>query len=85
MYILKYLSYLFIVEIIISILSVAGILVLLKYLSKGIVLLFAIVLTPFYALFQLATGKASNTKLAVIIAVSGMIVFLVGIFFACIV
>jgi hypothetical protein len=84
-YIQKYLPYLYpIMELIIFILCCVGFWVLLKYFGKGIILAIAAILTPLFACYQLASGKASNHKHAIIIAICGMIVILSGILFACI-
>lgn len=61
-------------EVLMGILCILFILALLKLFGKGIIFFIAAFATPFYAAFQLVTGKAENKKNALIIFVCGMIV-----------
>lgn len=63
-------------ELVITIIVFLGIVLLLKYFGKSIAMVIAILLTPFYAAYQLIAGKATNRKHAFIIAVCGFVVLL---------
>lgn len=67
-------------ELLVIILAFIVIVLLLKYCGKGLIMLFAILLTPFYAAYQYVSGKAGNRKHALIIAICGFIVLLCAAF-----
>jgi hypothetical protein len=69
-------------EIIVAVLCVLLLATLLKYFGNALLLLVSFILTPFYATFQLITGRASNKTHAIIISLSGLLVILFGVLVA---